>query len=220
MPGKRSSRLAAMSCSSGRKSCGASCRAAARRRTGAQAVERHEARQALGDLDARESGAPWSRGRAPRPPATATGSKGTGTGGPGRPPAASAPGTRRAGSTRAPLAWSRRSGSSSRGCGCPCSASAGSRSCVEQLVDRLHLPPHDLADRVSCSRGLSPSALVSTTAASSCSCRPDTRIMKNSSRFEPKMARNFTRSSSGHRGFKASSSTRSLNASHDSSRLM
>ena len=57
------------------------------------------------------------------------------------------------------------------------------------------------------------------TAASSCSCRPETRIMKNSSRFDEKIARNFRRSSSGQRGLSASASTRSLNASQDISRL-
>ena len=46
-----------------------------------------------------------------------------------------------------------------------------------------------------------------------------TRTMKNSSRFELKMARNFTRSSSGTLGSCASSSTRRLNSSHDSSRF-
>src|SRR5438552_6425400 len=43
--------------------------------------------------------------------------------------------------------------------------------------------------------------------------------MKNSSRFELKMARNFTRPSSGTLGSGASASTRRLNSSHDSSRL-
>src|SRR5262249_35766211 len=43
--------------------------------------------------------------------------------------------------------------------------------------------------------------------------------MKNSSRFELKMARNFTRSSKGTLGSWASSSTRRLNSSHDSSRF-
>src|SRR5262244_18957 len=46
-----------------------------------------------------------------------------------------------------------------------------------------------------------------------------TRTMKNSSRFELKMERNFTRSSSGTLGSCASSSTRRLNSSHDTSRL-
>ena len=43
--------------------------------------------------------------------------------------------------------------------------------------------------------------------------------MKNSSRFDAMIAANFARSSSGLRASAASSSTRSLNASHDSSRL-
>src|ERR1700682_332731 len=47
-----------------------------------------------------------------------------------------------------------------------------------------------------------------------------TRTMKHSSRFELKMARNLTRSRSGTLGSCASSSTRRLNSSHDSSRLM
>src|SRR5438034_1904553 len=46
-----------------------------------------------------------------------------------------------------------------------------------------------------------------------------TRTMKDSSKFELKMARNFTRSSRGTLGSCASSSTRRLNSSHDSSRL-
>src|SRR6266568_584942 len=46
-----------------------------------------------------------------------------------------------------------------------------------------------------------------------------TRTMKNSSRFELKMERNFTRSSRGTFGSCASSSTRWLNSSHDKSRL-
>ena len=48
----------------------------------------------------------------------------------------------------------------------------------------------------------------------------DTRIMKNSSRFDAVMARNFTRSSSGCAASRAWSSTRSLNSSQLSSRLM
>jgi hypothetical protein len=48
----------------------------------------------------------------------------------------------------------------------------------------------------------------------------DTRIMKNSSRFDAVIARNFTRSSSGWLQSRAWSSTRSLNSSQLSSRLM
>jgi len=43
--------------------------------------------------------------------------------------------------------------------------------------------------------------------------------MKNSSRLEAKMARNFSRSSSGQPVASASESTRSLKASQESSRL-
>ena len=50
--------------------------------------------------------------------------------------------------------------------------------------------------------------------------RAATRTMKNSSRFEAAMAANLTRSSRGTDGSAASASTRSLNASQDSSRLM
>ena len=49
--------------------------------------------------------------------------------------------------------------------------------------------------------------------------RPDTRTWKNSSRFEAKIARNFTRSSSGFRLSRASWRTRALNSIQESSRL-
>jgi len=48
---------------------------------------------------------------------------------------------------------------------------------------------------------------------------PATRIMKNSSRFEATIDRNFRRSSRGTEGSRASSRTRLLNSSQDSSRL-
>src|SRR5262249_31360469 len=51
-------------------------------------------------------------------------------------------------------------------------------------------------------------------------CSPPTRTMKNSSRFDEKIARNLSRSISGTCGSCASSSTRRLNSSHDNSRLM
>ena len=57
------------------------------------------------------------------------------------------------------------------------------------------------------------------TPAASCSCRPDTRTWKNSSRFELKIARNLARSSRGSDASSASASTRALKSSHDSSRL-
>src|SRR5207302_5613809 len=49
--------------------------------------------------------------------------------------------------------------------------------------------------------------------------KPARRTSKNSSRFEAVMLRNFTRSSSGLVSSSASSSTRPLNLSHESSRF-
>src|SRR5579859_852298 len=49
--------------------------------------------------------------------------------------------------------------------------------------------------------------------------RPERRTSKNSSRFDAVMLRNLTRSSRGLLSSSASSSTRSLNFSHESSRL-
>src|SRR5207245_5543863 len=68
--------------------------------------------------------------------------------------------------------------------------------------------------------GSMPSAGVSLTPPSSCCLRPATRTMKNSSRFEATMVKNFSRSNSGSCASQASSSTRRLKLSHDSSRLM
>src|SRR5687768_317017 len=64
-----------------------------------------------------------------------------------------------------------------------------------------------------------PSGEVSVMPASSASCKPDTRIMKNSSRLEEKIARNLSCSSKGCRASKASSSTRRLNSNQLNSRL-
>ena len=72
----------------------------------------------------------------------------------------------------------------------------------------------------SCSAAVSPSGGVSATLPDSCCLRPATRTMKNSSRFDATMATNFSRSARGTLGSRASSSTRSLNPSHESSRLM
>ena len=72
----------------------------------------------------------------------------------------------------------------------------------------------------SCSAAVRPSGGVSATLPESCCFRPATRTMKNSSRLEATMATNFSRSTSGTLGSRASSSTRSLNPSHESSRLM
>ena len=69
-----------------------------------------------------------------------------------------------------------------------------------------------------CSAGVMPSAEI-TFASSNSSLSPDTRIMKNSSRFEEKIERNLRRSSNGLRSSSASSRTRAWNASRLSSRL-
>ena len=74
-----------------------------------------------------------------------------------------------------------------------------------------------LKDQISA--GVIPSAGVAVTPAAIWSFSPETRIMKNSSRLALKIARNFTRSSSGWRRSCASSSTRRLNSSQLSSRL-
>ena len=72
----------------------------------------------------------------------------------------------------------------------------------------------------SCSDGSIPSAGVLVTPWSIWTFSPATRTMKNSSRFEATIPRNFSRSAIGSDGSAASSSTRWLNSSQDSSRLM
>ena len=62
-------------------------------------------------------------------------------------------------------------------------------------------------------------ATAATVPASTCWRRPATRTWKNSSRLPAKIARNLTRSSSGLRSSRASSRTRALKSSQDSSRL-
>ncbi len=101
----------------------------------------------------------------------------------------------------------------------PASASSGCRSSRRVRIASPASRSTISRIRRSCSGAESPSALRSVTDASSCSCSPETRIMKNSSRLEWKIARNFNRSSSGQDGSSASSSTRRLNASQEISRL-
>jgi hypothetical protein len=71
----------------------------------------------------------------------------------------------------------------------------------------------------SVSRGVRPSCSGVSMPASTWSCRPATRTMKNSSRLFAAIAVNFRRSSSGTLASSASSITRWLNSSHESSRL-
>src|SRR5262249_7539800 len=74
--------------------------------------------------------------------------------------------------------------------------------------------------RSNTSVALNPSGPTSLVSLSICCLMPATRISKNSSRFELKMVRNLTRSMSGWVRSCASSSTRRLNSSQLSSRLM
>ena len=71
----------------------------------------------------------------------------------------------------------------------------------------------------SVSAGDRPSGPRASTRASTWSCTPATRTMKNSSRLVTKIARNLSRSISGSDSSSASWSTRSLKSSQDSSRL-
>jgi hypothetical protein len=77
-----------------------------------------------------------------------------------------------------------------------------------------------LGDRLQGLAGVQPSEPRVTMPASTWSRRPDTRTMKNSSRLVEKMARYFSRSSSGTSGSAAMARTRSLNWSQEISRLM
>ena len=99
-------------------------------------------------------------------------------------------------------------------------ASAGSSSSPARRYSAATKACARSATAASCCTGVMPDRSQALSPASICCCRPATRTMKNSSRFEAQIAANFTRSSSGMSGSAASSSTRSLNASHDSSRLM
>ncbi len=73
--------------------------------------------------------------------------------------------------------------------------------------------------RAICWRGVRPSWLIVSTPSRSWPLRPATRTMKNSSRLFAEIDRKRSRSSSGWLGFSASSSTRRLKPSQDSSRL-
>ena len=72
---------------------------------------------------------------------------------------------------------------------------------------------------VSCSSGGIPSAPASAFRLATSCLSPATRTMKNSSRFEATMDWNLSRSPRGSAGSTASSSTRSLNSSQESSRF-
>ena len=104
----------------------------------------------------------------------------------------------------------------------PCSASAGSSSLSTAARHWRSLQGRARARgsrRCVSRRRAAVELAASSRPASTWSCRPATRIMKNSSRLELKIAANFTRSSSGWPASSASCRTRSLKSSHDSSRL-
>ena len=102
----------------------------------------------------------------------------------------------------------------------PFSASAGRMTSVYWREWRRSWALTGSAIPSSVSVGDRPSGPRASIRASTWSWTPATRIMKNSSRLVTKMARNFTRSSSGSDSSSASWSTRSLKSSHDSSRLV
>ena len=92
---------------------------------------------------------------------------------------------------------------------------------VQVAALRLHQGEDDLVDlvqRLARRHAVPPRS--SAESASTCCLRPETRTMKNSSRFVLRMARNFTRSSSGVCSSRACSKTRHWKASSESSRLM
>jgi hypothetical protein len=101
----------------------------------------------------------------------------------------------------------------------PCSDSAGRSAVATVAACRCESSPARSRIASIVSDGVRPSAPVFDRPASTWSCRPATRIMKNSSRFEVKIAANFSRSISGTDASSASSSTRSLKSSQLSSRL-
>ena len=101
----------------------------------------------------------------------------------------------------------------------PASLSAGTSSRLQSLDWRA--VSASVRSRIAASVvvGVRPSAERTGTPAASWPMSPATRTMKNSSRFDEKIEQNFTRSSSGTESSAASSSTRALNSSQESSRL-
>src|SRR6266700_2305144 len=101
----------------------------------------------------------------------------------------------------------------------PCSASAGTTSSRKQCACASIAGSTCLAIASRVSLGVQPSEPRLIIPASTCSRRPDTRTMKNSSRLVAKIARKRSRSSSGVAGSCAIASTRSLNCNQEISRL-
>ena len=101
----------------------------------------------------------------------------------------------------------------------PTSASAGTRWWRNSSSARATSSATRSVISESCTVGVSPSGDSPPTPPATWSDRPAMRTWKNSSRFWLKIAQNLVRSSSGTEGSAASSSTRALKSSHDSSRF-
>ena len=195
-----------------------------RRRTCAPSASGDEARQhLLRHLHAREHRRVGGRGRARARRATATGWRCRGTAG-------RADGERRQdGEDLAPEALvelARASslgdvvGADDRGCRARRAPAAASRSQQRGLAPAAARARRSrISSSISARRAARP-ARASRCPASTWSCRPATRTMKNSSRlFEVDRARTSRARAAGRAASSASCSTRSLNSSHDSSRL-
>ena len=102
----------------------------------------------------------------------------------------------------------------------PASVSAGRSSRFHRRPCRAISSPTRTRIASSACSETSPSTERLGTSDSASSSRPATRTMKNSSRFLAKIAANLTRSSSGNPSSSASSRTRALNSTHESSRLI
>src|SRR5258708_7553799 len=101
----------------------------------------------------------------------------------------------------------------------PCCASSGRSPSFQQ---EYCSSTNSCVNRLSSSRSsiiVRPSGVVALYPSSNCCSNPPTRTSKNSSRLLADIARNFTRSKSGLSGSCASSKTRQLKFSQDSSRL-
>ena len=102
----------------------------------------------------------------------------------------------------------------------PAAASLGRRSSWRQAVCSASIARTPFRTSVELlARRQSPSSDFSVRSAESWSRRPETRIMKNSSRLLSEMQRNFSRSRSGQCSSRASSRTRWLKSSQESSRF-
>ncbi len=101
----------------------------------------------------------------------------------------------------------------------PTSSSAGAISLVNSSAWRVTSSSMRALIARSCWSGSIPSGVRVRIPAATCSWSPETRTWTNSSRFEPKMARNLARSRRGRCVSSASASTRALKSSQESSRF-